>query len=314
MSIAHLKDQIRDRINAPRKQHELIGRGADWYKLCSALDVIGDTELGLTAYLGHPPVEDSGLCYLHVYGALQLLQTQQDAVEQVCRALGVKPQASPKIPEVREVRSSAVGHPTAQQEEKTVKSNFVVRISLSQHAFTLMTVYSDDREFVQRDVSVPDLIALHRAALVRTLQEIVSILDEAEVKHREQFRDEKLVDCFPSDLGSFLSKIFEAIHSPRSYPLGRMHVDLVAECLPKMKALLETRGEWGIHDSVNYEYELLDYPLEQLKQFFSDRLASELNDKDAYIFCAFVREQFKTLQQIASDFDEQYAAPPVKDG
>lgn len=133
MTIVALEDQIRDRINARRKQNELISRGADWNKLCSALDVIGDTELGLTAYLEHPAIEEPGLCYLHVYGALQLLQTQQDAVEQVCRTLGLRPKASPKIPEVREVRSSAVAHPTAQQEDNATKSNFIVRSSLSQY-------------------------------------------------------------------------------------------------------------------------------------------------------------------------------------
>lgn len=313
MSIADLEDKIRDRINARRKQNELLSRGADWNKLCSALDVIGDSELGLSAYLQHPAIEEPGLCYLHVYGALQLLQTQQDAVGQVCRALGVKPQASPKIPEVREIRSSAVAHPTEQQEEKVVKSNFIVRASLSQHVFTLMTVFSDDRQFVQRTVSVPQLIEQQREALSGTLHEIIRILDEAEMKHREQFRDEKLLDCFPPALGYFFSKIFEAIHSSRYFPQGLMHVELVGECLTKLRAMLEKRGEWGIHDSVNYEYELLEYPLDQLKKYFSDSVTSTLNNKDAYIFCSFVKTQFMSLQQIAREFDEEYASAPGGD-
>lgn len=78
-----------------------------------------------------------------------------------------------------------------------------------------------------------------------------------------------------------------------------------------MKALLERRGEWGIYDSVNYEYQLLEYPLAQLKIFFTDHESSKLNDQDAYIFCAFVREQFKTLQQIAREVDEEYAKSPT---
>lgn len=314
MSIADLEDKIRYRINARRLQHDLIRRGADWNKLCSALDVIGDTELGLAAYLDHPRIDDDGLCYLHVYGALQILQTQQDAVEQVCRALGIKPQASPKIPEIREVRSSAVGHPAAQQEDNVVKSNFIVRASLSQHAFTLKTVFSDDRQFVQRNVSVPTLIEQQRAALSGTLTEIIRILDEAEMKHREQLKDEKLADCFPPTLGYFFSKIFEALHSSTYFPLGKMHVELVAECLTKLRSMLEKRGEWGIYDSVNYEYELLEYPLTELKAFFADRQASKFTEKDMYIFCSFVKEQLKTLQQIADELDEQYASRPGGDG
>jgi hypothetical protein len=274
--------------------------------------VVGDTELGLRAYLDHPHIEDSGLCYLHVYGALQLLQTQQDATAQICNALEIKPRASPKIPEVREVRSSAVAHPMAQQEDKATKSNFIVRSSLSQYGFVLMTVFSDDRQFVQRSVTVSKLIEQQRSSLLRTLEEVVSVLDEAEMKHREQFRDERLSACFPPTLSYYFSKIFEAIHSPTYYPLGSMHVDLVSECLSKMRALLEKRGEWGIYDSVNYEYELLEYPLAELKRFFLDRGTSKLNDQDAYIFCSFVREQFKSLQQIAVEFDEQYSTNPAK--
>jgi hypothetical protein len=313
MTIAQLEDQIRDRINARRMQYALIRRGADWNKLCSALDVIGDTELGLTAYLTHSAIEEPGLCYLHVYGALQLLQTQQDAVEQVCRALSLRPKASPKIPEIREVRSNAVAHPMAQQEENVTRSNFIVRASLSQHAFSLMTVFSDDRQFVERHVSVPGLIDQQRRALTATLEEIIRTLDEVEMKHREQFREEKLAECFPQTLGYYFSKIFEAIHSPRYFPLGKMHVDLISECLVKLRVMLEQRGEWGIYESVDYEYELLEYPIEQLKIYFSDPAAAKLGAKDAYIFTAFVRNQFKSLQKIASEFDEQYAAAPHRD-
>ena len=314
MPIQRLETQIRDRINGRRKQHQLLGRGADWNKLCSALDVIGDTELGLDAYLNHPGVEDHGLCYLHVYGALQLLQTQQDATAQICSALGIRPQASPKLPEVREVRSSAVAHATAQQEDKTTKSNFIVRSSLSQHGFVLMTVFSDERQFVQRDVSIPKLVEQQRTALSRTLEEVLCVLDEEEMKHREQFRDEKLTGCFPPTLSYHFSKIYEAVHRADYYPLGGINVDVVAECLTKMKALLERRGEWGIYDSVNYEYELLEYPLAELKLFFSGQGTSKLNARDAHIFCAFVREQFKSLEKIAREFDEQYGSSPSEGG
>lgn len=176
-----------------------------------------------------------------------------------------------------------------------------------------MTVYSDDRQFVQRNISVPALIAQQRTALANTLMEIIRTLDEAEMKHREQFKDEKLADCFPPTLGYYFGKIFEALHSSRYFPFGKMHVDLVAECLDKMRAFLEKRGDWGIYDSVNYEYELLEYPLAELKAYFTDPAQSKFNEKGIFIFCAFVKEQLKTLQQIAAEFDEQYASLPGGD-
>lgn len=312
-SIAKLESRIRDRINARRKQHELLGRKADWNRLCSALDVIGDTELALDAYLKHPAVEDTGVQYLHVYGALQLLQTQQDAVAEICSALQIKPHASPKVPLVRELRSSAVGHPTRQQENNRQKSNFIVRATLSQFGFTLFTVIADEWPHTERYVNIPKLIELQRSALVATLMEVIALLDEAEMKHREQHKGAKLSTCFPETLTYYFSKIFEAIHSSQSYPLGKMHVDLVAECLTKLRAMLEKRGEWGIYDSIDYEYELLEYPIQQLTLFFTDPSTSRLSSKDAYIFCAFVSEQIKTLIQIAQEIDDTYEGSPSGD-
>ena len=314
MSIAELESKIRDRINRGRKQHELLGRSADWNKLCSALDIVGDTELAFDSYLKQSHIEDAGLCYLQVYGALQLLQTQQDAVAHICSALGIKARNSPKLPHIREIRSNSVAHPAAQKEDKTTKSNFIVRTSLTQHGFTLMTVYSDETPYSQSHVSIPSLVAEQREALRGVLEEVLAKMDEAEMKHRSEHRDEKLQGVFPDVLPYYFSKIFEAIHSSTYFPIGGMHVDLVAECLTRLKQLLEKRGEWGIYDSVNYEYELLEYPLVELKSFFADRVTSKLNAKDAYIFCAFVCEQLKTLQQIARELDDEYAKSPANEG
>lgn len=309
-SITGLVNRVRDRINAGRKQKELLGRAGDWNRLCSALDVIGDTEIALDSYLNHKPVEDTGIQYLHVYGALQLLQTQQDAVSDICFSLQIKPQASPKVPLVRELRSSAVGHPTHQRENSREKSSFIVRVTLSQFGFSLLTVTDEDWAHAERYVNIPKLIALQRKALVATLKEVIKLLDEAEMKHRKKHRGDKLVGCFPDTLSYYFSKIFEAIHSSQSYPFGKMHLDLVAECLTNMRVMLESRGEWNVYDSVNYEYKLLDYPIQQLNTFFTDVSNSKLNSQDAYILCSFVHEQIKMLIKIAEEIDETYAQEP----
>jgi AAA+ ATPase superfamily predicted ATPase len=306
-SIAALENHIRSRINAGRKRHELLGRTADWNRLCSALDVTGDTELALDSYLKHAHVEDTGIKYLHIYGALQLLQTQQEAAAEICSALQIKPQSSPKVPLIRELRSSAIGHPTRQREDHREKSNFIVRITLTQFSFTLFTVAANEASHTERHVDIPNLIELQRTTLAATLQEVIKLLDEVEMNHREQHRDEKLVACFPDTLPYYFSKIFEALHSPRSSPDGKMHIDLIVECLAKMRAMLEKRGEWNIYDSIDYEYKLLEYPLHQLAAFFTEPSSGGLNEKDAYIFCSFISEQIKTLIKIAEELDEKYA-------
>ena len=49
-SISELETEIRNFINRPRRQHELLADRATWNTLCSALDVIGDTEVALEVH------------------------------------------------------------------------------------------------------------------------------------------------------------------------------------------------------------------------------------------------------------------------
>ena len=83
-SISELKTEIRDFINRPRRQNELLADPASWNTLCSALDVIGDTELALEAYLKWERVSEDGEKYLLVHGALQVMEVQQDAGKFIC--------------------------------------------------------------------------------------------------------------------------------------------------------------------------------------------------------------------------------------
>jgi hypothetical protein len=151
----------------------LLSRSADWNTLCSALDIVGDTELAFDSYLKQSRIEDAGLCYLQVYGVLQLLQTQQDAVADIGSALGIKAHNSPKLPHVRQIRSNSVAHPAAQKEDKTTKSHFIVRSSLTQHGFELMAVYSGQTAYRQSHASIPSLVAEQRKALRGVLEEVL---------------------------------------------------------------------------------------------------------------------------------------------
>ena len=63
---------------------------AAWNQLCSSLDAIGDTELAFDAYAALPEPSDEGTTYILVYGILQALVLQQDAVRHVAEALSIQ--------------------------------------------------------------------------------------------------------------------------------------------------------------------------------------------------------------------------------
>ena len=114
--------EIRDLINSPRKQNELLGKNALWLMLCSCMDTIQDTEIALESYLTED-IDNSqrGKNYLNTYGALQALFVQQDAVENLHTALGIPYVEDSSLKQIREIRNDAAGHPTNRGNKKIVQ-------------------------------------------------------------------------------------------------------------------------------------------------------------------------------------------------
>jgi hypothetical protein len=307
--ISELESQIRDFINRPRKQQSLFRDLADWNKLCSSLDVIGDTELALEAYLENirAPAADGEL-YLILYGVLQILFVQQDAVKHLAEALGLQYTSDPLLREIRKVRHDSVGHPTERGHGKGRTFNFITRISMSRGGFTLMTTYPDrDSTFFQ--VDVPQLISTQRSILRRVLIEVIDKLKEEEMEHRERFRDEKLVDVFPPTLNYYYEKIAETIHGGAPVEFGAGIVGLVIGVVSDFKNALDTRGILDAYN-VSYDLELVEYPLAELRRYFDSPDESKLNERDAYIFLVFIRHQIDSLIRFATELDEEYVSEP----
>ena len=90
MSIQSLEDRIRGFINSGRRQSILLKTPDAWNKLCSSLDLIGDTQLAIESYPQLHNVKDDGASYLIVYGILQALLLQQNAAKHIGDSLGIK--------------------------------------------------------------------------------------------------------------------------------------------------------------------------------------------------------------------------------
>ena len=89
-NISQLTSDIRDLIDDPRKKHLLLKDSIAWNMLCSSLDVIEDTDYCLEAFLTTDIDSlDDGNKYMYVYGTLQALFVQQDAVEHLTESLKI---------------------------------------------------------------------------------------------------------------------------------------------------------------------------------------------------------------------------------
>src|SRR5205809_356036 len=118
-------DRIRDIVNSARRRHALLQDRQRWLRLASAMDVIGDTQLAIRAYLDEPikTIRSTGWSYLIVYGILQVLYVQQDAAKTLATCLNLPFELPAEIVNTRDIRNDSIGHPTG-------RGTFISRITL----------------------------------------------------------------------------------------------------------------------------------------------------------------------------------------
>jgi hypothetical protein len=313
--VLELESQIRDFINAPRRQATIFNDKVAWGMLCSSLDVIGDTEVAIEAYLkgGEKPskgrkktnhLTQTGNLYIILYGILQVLFVQQDAVKHLAEALGIDYAHDPVLRDVRETRNDAIGHPT--KRGKGEAFNFISRMTLSRAGCTLLTMRPDGKN-AHREIDVPAMIRTQRGAVETALRGMLDKLKEDEMAHRKKFRENTLADAFPQTLGYYHEKISETIDGDMPGSFGGGLLEDIAGYIETFKERLRERGSLDAYDAVTCELERLEYPIAELLKFFSQPQESKLNEKDANIFHFFIRHCIKSLIEMAKEIDQEYA-------
>jgi hypothetical protein len=306
--IEQLVSKIRDNVNKPRKKHALLQNHASWMMLCSALDVIEDTDCGLEAFLTTDVNHfNDGNKYVYVYGTLQALFVQQDAVEHMAEAIKIPYTRESTLTEIRKIRNNSIGHPTKSDRQTPIAFNFISRITIGSQGFTLVTAYENGTKTRYKDVDIPDLIAKQRSILSGVLRDVIENLRKEEMEHRQRFADNKLANAFPPSLTYHLRKICEDIF-PESgnAERGRINVDFILECIEQFKTGLTEREILGAYEGLTCNLELADYPLQELRKYFHSPGETHINEKDAYIFADFAKRQVQDLLESAKELDEEY--------
>lgn len=309
-SIDELEQQVWDFVNNPRKRHTLMQDTAAWNLLCSCLDTVGDTELAIRAYEQSRKPRTAADLYLLVYGVLQALFVQQDAVENLCKALVIDYVPDKLLKEIRDIRNDSTGHPTKRGGGKGQAYNSIGQSSLTKEGFDLMTTYPDNRRPLFRHISIESLIKNQRDVIQRALTEVLRKLRTEQANHRAKYRDQKLEDSFPSTLSYYFKKIGDAIDGSAPSEFGAMHVHMVAEVIEAFKERLKERGILQAYDSVVYLTDLIEYPIQELTRYFTDATDTSLNAKSARIFVFFIDKHIEELKSMAKEIDEDYRKEP----
>lgn len=139
-----LVESIRKSIEDPGLRRKHFGAAADqWSEFCVAMDTLEDTDLAISHFLAVGLGNSESERYLRLYGVLQAVFVQQDAIKAVWEI--VMAEDFPEMPGdsswrvIREIRNHSAGHPIEVIRQGIKKRTFVIRMNLEAGILSLIT-------------------------------------------------------------------------------------------------------------------------------------------------------------------------------
>ena len=305
-------ERFRAHINVPRVSRRIMANIKDWNQICSAMDLLGDNLYAIDDYVNQNWPKSEGVLYLLIYGVLQALILQQDAVEHIAAVCSPLPYVlHPKLKAIRDLRNSSSGHPSQRGGKKktgedTRTSHFITRISLEHGHYQLMSSKRNSRGYIFKEVDLFKAIKTQQDIIRAKLKKITDELVKRETDHKERFMHLKLAETLSLFSDTYtISKMFEAIDHVEIRFQAKSHVDSLLEALSNFSDELTKRDEMSPEWKEEIGY--LEYPLRKLLVFFSATKARAINKKDARIFTAYVEFSAKRLIGMAEEVDQDYA-------
>jgi hypothetical protein len=302
---------IRDNGNDPRRREPLLPQVFTWFQLWTAVDIIDDTESAIDVYLSSDFPTVTGEKYLRIYGVMQALFLQQDALEAIVKSIqpGKKIPKNDVLKEIRELRNASIGHPTDLNRGGASSVHGIVQHSMEKDGFQLHS-HPTTAEGQFMWVPVTKLIERQRAESVRILSEVIEEIRALDEQHRSQFRDMKLITVFNQASHAF-EKLFEEMRHSSPVDLGKWAVGQLKTTLDDFEKQLKERGlTLGTYDTIKYRYLDIEHPLAELKKYVSRQQSEISSDQTAIVFLEALRVYFDHLRDVAREIDEEYSSKP----
>jgi hypothetical protein len=302
---------IRDYGHDPRHLPRLIADRFVWHQIWTAVDILDDVEAAMSAYLeGEFPV-DVGERYLRVYGIMQALFVQQDALKHLVGAIHPSKllEVADDLKDICEARNASVGHPTQLNRKGMLSTHGIVQITMNKDGFELLSYpKKDDKVF--DFVPVREMIEKQRAEAARILSEVVSDLKAQDEAHRVAFREKKVLKSFDQVSYAF-EKIFEEVRHDCPVILGRWAVGQLQASLDQFETLLLERGlTLDSYSAIKHVYREIEHPLVELRKYVAGEPSAISSRATAVVFATALKTLFSELREVATEIDEEYSTVP----
>ncbi len=191
-TIHELFSSVRKIVCQPGMNHLFMESTVRRYQIASCLDTVEDAQLAVDEYCRldfSTKGTDKGELYLAVYGVLQAMFLQQDALQNLASLLDFPYRMDnyPGLKEVREVRNQIVGHPTSYRRNGTESYYAINRMKLSLRTLQVLE-YNDQDQRQMRTIDIKQALSDNEALICQAFGDLKSKLESDIRKHKTKFR------------------------------------------------------------------------------------------------------------------------------
>lgn len=311
--IQDLIEKLRDQLHEPRKQYELLQDRNHWIQLWVCVDTIADINEMLNEYSKIKKFDSPNHGRIMLYGILQGMYIQQDALENLLWIFYKDNKKSKKdrkiywdkdyqdVWKIREARDSFAGHPTDDGKGyHLIQPNYI--------DVTGFSVWSEFKkgDFKQEYIPLKKLLRQQQIAICNILDNLIKEIEYSEMKHKKKFTNESLLTIIKNvDYG--LSKLNESIFSD-NYGISEF-AKVTFETVKEMyqKFINGIINRYGSIEAIDHFEDLkrkIDYDIEKINSFLDNN--QMFMNPEAEVFSDHLKMLFMKLSNLAKEIDEEF--------
>jgi hypothetical protein len=305
-------DGLRDLINSSicYKQGAWDKKdNGNWNKLWSGFDNVEDTKMAIDEYLSF--AQDSRLA---VYGVLQALVVQQDAVLHIEEAVEIsKPDFNkyPNMGEIRRVRNETIGHPTETKTEHAdslYKEGTITYTSIDPRSSSNLeyTVWSKDGPS-RKKINLKEAILEQQNELSKEFDRIIEKIKKDEANHKEKFKGKSLESVL-NQSGYLIGVLWPHEHN-------RFHSKFCFESLLKIyedfqkgikdRYKIKNLTEHGVQiPGLIEEIKHLEKILPRIEKMVP--MDNPIDEVDMEVYIESLKNSFSSLEGMAKEIDKDF--------
>jgi len=272
----------------------------DWSKLWTAADNIEDTQEAIDEYLSLDKFSR-----LAVYGLLQAMVVQQDAISHLEKAIKITTpdwrREYPDLSKIRMIRIETVGHPISTKSETYTSISRTNNINSLEYG-----VWSKDG-FLHKTIDLKDIINVQHNLLIKEIDRVMRKISEDEQAHKKKLKVRSLVDLLAST-GYRVEKLWSF---ERSREYSRINFESLKSIYENFKEEIKKRFKIEKVDEQGVQIAGLISVIQHIEKIMPriEKMISmneDVDQLDLDVYVESLDKAFDELREMAKEIDKEF--------